>query len=308
MSRPFGVASAGAIAQFVFTGMPIIPQYLISRLRVPLRHSEDWRSLFFLGLLAVLIFIQWSGLSQNPLLMIPTCVLSFIACVIKHNHVHRSVFTSVPWNHGFNYALALATGQSTVSIIPVHNDRHHRKNQTEEDCVRSTQVNHKWNWMNFLLFPFTAIGKVRKVKKGDFTRMAAAHPELARQWQRERLAVLCMVFLLLAADVRATLVFCVLPWLFGQWGIVTINLLQHQGCDHDSRYNHSRNITGKWVNWLFLNNGFHTAHHMRPGLHWSRLPEWHNRHVAAHIRPELDHPSLALSVWKQFFIQSREGR
>ena len=287
--------------------MPNISQYPIRYLRVPLRHPEDWRSLVFLGLLAALILVHWLDLYRNPLLLIPTCVLAFLACVIKHNHVHRSVFTSRIWNHVFNYTLAFATGQSTVSVIPVHNDRHHRQNQTEEDCVRSTLVRHKWNWINLLLFPFTAIGQVRKRKGGDFARMASRHPGLARQWQRERLAVLCLALLLLAADTRATLLYCVLPWIFGQWGIVTINLLQHQGCDHDSLYNHSRNITGKWINWLFLNNGFHTAHHMRPGLHWSRLPEWHNRHVAAHIDPELGHPSLALSIWRQFFIPPRES-
>jgi fatty acid desaturase len=55
------------------------------------------------------------------------------------------------------------------------------------------------------------------------------------------------------------------------------------------------------MNWLFLNNGFHTAHHLRPAMHWSRLGEFHREHVEPNMRSELNHRSLLVSIWKQFF-------
>ena len=106
---------------------------------------------------------------------------------------------------------------------------------------------------------------------------------------------------LLLLNWRSTLIYFGVPWLFAQWGIVTINLLQHQDCDHDSAFNHSRNITGRFINWLFLNNGLHTAHHLRPAMHWSRLAEFHRLQVAPHMRPELNQRSLLVSIGKQFF-------
>ena len=54
----------------------------------------------------------------------------------------------------------------------------------------------------------------------------------------------------------------------------------------DPPYNHSRNHIGRVLNWCLFNNGFHTAHHMRPGLHWSELPDFH-REIAANIHPRL---------------------
>ena len=31
----------------------------------------------------------------------------------------------------------------------------------------------------------------------------------------------------------------------------------------------------KWYNILTCSLGYHTAHHMKMGLHWSKLPEYH---------------------------------
>jgi beta-carotene hydroxylase len=83
-----------------------------------------------------------------------------------------------------------------------------------------------------------------------------------------------------------------MPWLGAQLMLVGVNLLQHQDCDIDSEYNHSRNVTGFPANWILLNNGYHTAHHLRPSLHWSLLPEYHRHHVVPKIDPALDHRSF----------------
>jgi hypothetical protein len=40
------------------------------------------------------------------------------------------------------------------------------------------------------------------------------------------------------------------------------------------------------------NNGYHTIHHNKAGLHWSQLAESHNRHVVSRIHPSLDQPSM----------------
>jgi len=268
---------------------------------VPLRHPADWRSFFFLATLCVLFAVQWMGLFRNFALLPPTCVLAFIACIIKHNHIHCRTFANERWNRMFEHLLGFCTGQSTAAIIPVHNERHHAQNHSDNDCVRTSLVDFHWNWLNLIAFPVAAVWNVYRVKSSDLRRWRVEKPRLYRRARQERLTVLILVAALLFVDWRATLLYLGVPWLFGQWGIVAINLLQHQDCNHHSAYDHSRNITGRFINWLFLNNGFHTAHHLRPALHWSRLPDFHHRHVASHMRADLNHPSLLVSVWKQFF-------
>jgi fatty acid desaturase len=267
----------------------------------PLRYPADWRSVLFLLLLGGLFFVQWTGWLRHWSLFVSTCVLAFIACVIKHNHIHCRTFASRPWNRAFEYYLGFCTGQSTAAIIPVHNERHHAQNHTGQDFVRSTLVNSRRKWLNLIVFPFVVVRLVYRNKSSDILRWRTEKPELYRQVQRERAVVLGFIAMMMLLNWRATLIYFGVPWLFAQWGIVTINLLQHQDCDHDSDYDHSRNITGRFINWLFLNNGFHTAHHLRPAMHWSRLPKFHSEQVAPNMRSELNHRSLAVCIWKQFF-------
>ena len=51
--------------------------------------------------------------------------------------------------------------------------------------------------------------------------------------------------------------------------------LYASGLDTDDPLEASRNYTGRIRNALTGNLGFHTAHHYRQGLHWSKLPELH---------------------------------
>ena len=265
----------------------------------PLRHAADGRALLFLALLAGLMAAQWSALSRHWLLWPPTCLLAFIACVVKHNHVHCPTFRGRRWNAALGHALGLLTGHPSTAIITAHNVRHHRHNQSELDWVRCSLVDFRRNWLNLLVFPFLSAAAMRREKPNDL-RQWRRRPALYRQALAERVVLYGALAVLLALDWSATLAYLVGPWLFGQWGIVTINLIQHQGCDAGSEYDHSRNVTGRLLNWLVLNNGFHTAHHLRPALHWSLLPAFHGAAVAPRMRPELAERSLLMASWRRF--------
>src|SRR6267378_6862789 len=59
---------------------------------VPLRHPADWRSLAFLILFVCLAGVQWLGWFRHWSLLVLACVLAFVACIIKHNHIHCRTF------------------------------------------------------------------------------------------------------------------------------------------------------------------------------------------------------------------------
>jgi fatty acid desaturase len=92
-----------------------------------------------------------------------------------------------------------------------------------------------------------------------------------------------------------------LPALCSVWMIMFFNYEQHVHTDPWSEHNHSRNFTGRWINFLLFNNGYHTVHHEQPGLHWSQTPAAHAK-IAGGIDPELNQPNVALFIVRQFFL------
>ena len=82
-----------------------------------------------------------------------------------------------------------------------------------------------------------------------------------------------------------------------------VNLIQHDGCDLDAEVDHSRNFGGKLLNWFSINAGYHTAHHNRPGLHWTELPGSHVKDIAPTMKPELLQQSLLVYLAKTYVLR-----
>src|SRR6266540_5981137 len=156
---------------------------------IALRYRADWRSLLFLVLLAGLLGAQWTGCRRHWLLLPPACALAFIACVIKHNHVHCPTFTRRRLNAGLGHVLSLLTGHPTTSIITAHNVRHHRHNNTELDWVRCSLVHFRWNWLNLLVFPLVSVAEMRRHKPSDLRDWRRQRPALYRQAVAERMVL-----------------------------------------------------------------------------------------------------------------------
>jgi fatty acid desaturase len=272
------------------------------RLLHPLRYTADLRTLTFLAAFNALLAIQWLDVVRGIPWLVLTYTLAVVALVVKHNHMHSPTFRSAAWNSGFELWLSILTAHPCSGIITSHNELHHGKNNTEADFVRCSLVHYRSNLLNFMAFFFASVAAMYRNKPADLDHWREKQPRLYRQATAERIATYGFIVLLLLLDWRSTLMYCFGPWVFGQWFLVTINLLQHQDCEVDSRINHSRNITGSVTNWLLLNNGYHTAHHMFPAAHWSKLRIIHERVVAPRLRSDLNERSMFLCIWRRFFL------
>ncbi len=257
-----------------------------------LRQRADFRTL---GLLAMQTgAFAWLFLGGSALLLIPCTVLTLTACVAKHNHTHCPTFSQRWVNRLFDFWLTVLTGTSTTSIRVAHQVRHHGRNQSADDLVRVALVAHRSVLGALLTYVPLVARETWRCQPGDFNDQR--RPALRRALRYERMVLWIFITAGLITDWRRFLLTFPLPWLGAQWFLVAVNLPQHDYCDTSSRWANSRNVVGYASNWLFLNNGYHTAHHERPSLHWSLLPEWHRRHLAAQVPEDLKCKTL-VGMW-----------
>ncbi len=275
-----------------------------------LRYAADVRSLGFTALFFALVAFQWlvsshwaltpaSGLAQAGLWLF-TLHMGFVGAVNTHNMVHTPPFRSDALNAAYRLVVTLWYGQPVSLFVPVHNHSHHKHVQSRRDITRTTKVNHSVPLLN--LIDGTRWGHAAfQTCQSYFSAQKGRGRPIWRQLQAELAVLLPAYAALLVIDPPRFVAFVLLPHVFGQFAIKAINFLQHDGCDYDATgFNHSRNFTGRWFNWWFLNNGFHTIHHIRPGLHWSVLPEAHAALVAPHIHPALDRDRFLAYLWQAF--------
>ena len=239
------------------------------------------------------------------------CVTSFQGAVQTHNAVHSPIFKARWLNKVYQVVLTLTYGHPVSSYVPGHNLSHHKHTQKLKDIMRTSKARFRHNLLNGLFFFFLVTPGIMNADLSYTKGMRLTHPRWYRQAKIEMAALQIAQLSLLAwsyfglHDLARFAFFWFVPHMYAAWGIVTMNLLQHDGCDEDSEYNHSRNFVGRFVNWWVFNNGFHSVHHHQPGLHWSLTRGAHERQIAPHIHPNLDQQSLASYIWRTYFLNRR---
>jgi fatty acid desaturase len=277
---------------------------LTSILRAPiLRYQADWRSILSLALLTFFFASQWTGIWRHWTLYILTGFLTVIATNVKHNHMHVRVFHSRWLNLILNHWLGFCTGTTATEIISEHNERHHNHVNEKRDFVRADLVRFQNQYFNILFFFPIAFLLLRLTKPSDLSRYWKSNRTLFWNCITERIVLYPTIIFLLWIDWKATVIYLLLPWLYGQWWLFTFNLFQHQGVDGDDPYKNSRNLTSFWFNWFYLNIGFHSAHHLKPSVHWSLLPELHAKEIFPFLPSSLDSKSM-LSFYGNWFTKA----
>ncbi len=239
-------------------------------------------------------------------LLLALAMTSFQGAVSTHNAVHCPIFKYRMMNKIWQVVLTLSYGHPVSSYVPGHNLSHHKHTQSRRDVMRTTKTRFRWHPMNLLFFTVMCVPSIMKADAQYSKAMKTRHPKWYRQLMVEIVVLWAIQIGLFVLDWRKALVIWLIPHLYAQWGIVTMNLLQHDGCDENSEYNHSRNFVGAFVNFFTFNNGYHTIHHQTPGLHWSLAPAAHAEQIAPHIHPALDQKSLLAYMFKTFVLNRRE--
>lgn len=258
-----------------------------------LRFKADYRTLAFVALyfvFALLPWILWDRLHSWEILLfvLINCYLSFTCAVIVHNVIHVPIFYKNNINRVFQSILSLTYGHPVSAYVPGHNFSHHKYTQTAKDAIRTSKARFSLNILNQITFFFLMSGSILRDEIRFAKKARLQRPIWFRQYILELILVFGIKIAALLINWKCFLLFMLLPHQYAAWGIVGTNFFQHDGCDEAHEFNHSRNFTGKWFNWLMFNNGYHGAHHMKPNLHWSLLPEFHAKNLRPYIHPNLD--------------------
>jgi fatty acid desaturase len=216
------------------------------------------------------------------------CLYSFIGSVMTHNVMHTPVFKNTFLNRIVQFLLTLQYGHPVCSYVPGHNLSHHKYTQSKKDIMNTHLVQSQYNWYNFVMFMPT-VGA--SVMQSDFRYILYQREQgnhvFVNQSLKELLLLICCQLYCLCANPLKFVQYFFLPHLFAQYWIVTLSFLQHDGCEEFVpgerfvNFNTSRNFTSPLLNFLCLNNGYHTIHHLVPTSHWSLGKVLHDEILAS---------------------------
>lgn len=256
-----------------------------------LRYQADLKTVLWMAATTVLFLVQWRLGRVHWGLYVPYVYVSIAVAVIAHNHNHVRLWHSTWLNVLTDMWLTLFYGFPVFAWVPTHNQNHHKYHNTAPDHTHTWRVWEGNHVIALLTYPMIS-GYYQHQAIGRYLVAVYTHNR-GRFWMC--LGQICGLGAWIVAavilDWQKALLFVVLPQQVALNTVLVFNYLQHVHADEEDPWNHSRNFTGRLLNVLLFNNGYHTIHHLQPGRHWSETPAAH-RQIAHHIHPALHERSF----------------
>lgn len=271
-----------------------------------LRYRADIKTLIYIIGLSAITFVLFSEVwilstSFRTALWIFQLIAFVSAGVMVHNHKHVPIWKSKVLNTITDCWLTLLYGYPVFGWIPTHLQNHHLHTNKEEDYTKTYAYSEKNNLLTILYYPMYSGGIQQKAIISYLKGLYQKNNQ--RFWSHFLQVIVLISFLafVFVIDWKNALLYVVLPQQVALNSVLFFNYIQHIHTDEHSEYNHSRNVTGWMLNALLFNNGLHTAHHEKPHLHWSRLPEFH-KEIEPKIDSQLNEKSLIWFLTKQYVL------
>jgi len=225
--------------------------------------------------------------------------------LIEHNHAHLRIFHQRPLNEFVGWMCFLSNGVP-LEFYELHHVRNHHRYNQRFDGVRQ-------DWSSLFGFrgtrqPDRPVGLGYYVLTFPLLTICHCLIHLARvpgtdifmRFLRSTLVVGLVSAVLLAYDPWRFVAFFLVPWIAVFFALGWNNYTHHLGCQLTSPYDSCNVHLRPQYRALGFNIGYHTAHHLKPAVHWSELPTVHES-IKAHIpaenyRPHRSAPDVAAVV------------
>jgi fatty acid desaturase len=210
----------------------------------------------------------WWLVSYTLLMILP----KGLVCAWNHHHQHSKTFHATVPNRILEFFYALHTGVTT-NLWVLHHVHGHHKNFLDQSRDESGWQRADGSRMGVI--EYTLVIAATAYVRGF--RVGKNFPRLQKAFLLYGVLTLAgVIALCMYRPVPALFVFVVpmvISLLFTTW--VTYD--HHSGLGTDDQFEASYNNTSRVFNLVTGNLGYHTAHHYRQGLHWSKLPELHEQ-------------------------------
>ncbi len=195
-----------------------------------------------------------------------------LVCAWNHHHQHTLTFHAKSLNRILEFFYALHTGVTTNLWVLHHVLGHHRNflDQTRDESAWKRKDGTAMGALEYtLVTASTAYYRGYQVSK--------KFPRVQRDFLLfSALTLFGLILICWFRLVPALFVF-VLPMIISLLFTAWVTYDHHSGLDTDDQFKASYNNANRLFNLLTGNLGYHTAHHYRQGLHWSKLPELHEK-------------------------------
>ncbi|MBE0538859.1 MAG: fatty acid desaturase [Ignavibacterium sp.] len=256
-----------------------------------LKNKADVKSLIYIFITTILFIVQWGWIGVNSFIYTWYLFLSVAVSVMTHNHNHLPMWQSKTLNTITDWWLTVFYGFPIFAWIPTHNKNHHRFNNRDGDDSITYRVSEKNNFLTLISYP-TISGYYQQNAIFRYLKDLKTNNK-QKYWLCISQYVILFLWIggALLLDWQKALLFVVVPQQVSLFSVLIFNYVQHVHANEESEWNHSRNFTG-FLNFMLFNNGYHTIHHHKAGLHWSKVPEAH-KEIEQNINPIL----LERSFW-----------
>jgi fatty acid desaturase len=207
----------------------------------------------------------------------------------SHHHQHTPTFHSTLLNRVLETSHGLHCGLPSNTWL-LHHVLGHHVNYLDQTTDQSRWRRADGTQMGVLEYTFTiaATAYYRSYLVGK------RYPKHQRVFLISSAVLLALVTgLLIYKPVHGLFLFA-LPMMCSMLFTAWVTHDHHAGLDTQNHFEASVNTLNRRFNLLTGNLGFHTAHHYKQAVHWSKLPELH-RQIAHQIPPHLyREPDFAL--------------
>jgi len=223
--------------------------------------------------------------------VVPLAVLGMFIAPINHHHQHVNSFRSAWLNRLYEVVLAVQSGVGPYNWVLHHNLGHHLNYLNQPPHTSPDESSwRRADGSQMGRFEYTLVLLLRH--QVDIVRVGLRHPRYLRGFLLMKLPLWGAIGVALALRPVETALIFLLPSFIVLAHTIWATYEHHAGCPQDDHLGASRNRENRIYNLLTGNLGLHTAHHKRPGLHWSLLPQLHEK-----IRSQIPSDQILKSFW-----------
>lgn len=248
--------------------------------------AHSWKDAVLVVLSVLSVSLVAFGLFAFDLLPWPVLVgLGVVVVVLNctnyqcvaHNFLHNPFFHSAWLNNAFSVLNSVALGLPQT-LYKYHHLNHHQFNNDVPDPESRTTRDHSSTFRHARvpgkeehIVAYSLLGPFRTDLPAMYV-MARSKGRTTIVWV-ESAAMLAFASFLAVSNPTYFLAFVVPVWFFGQVAALAENFLEHHHAIPGNRLTDSVSCYNRLYNFVWFNNGYHQEHHVRPTIHWTKVPE-----------------------------------